>query len=205
MSTEIGNLSNLTQLALFSESDKVYLNGNIPTEIGNLKSLKNLVLHDNNLSGSIPTEIGKLSDLNALFLYQNKLSGSIPTEISNLSNLNNLTQNGSNGGLLLNNNCLSIDSNGITAIKSLDVYNNPKGGIYNFNNNCIDIDALNGVTETNCINCHSQCNGNDKPNNPCKNSIDDILFPVLPDPEPKPKYRTVYNNRTGCFTICKKK
>ena len=86
-----------------------------------------------------------------------------------------------------------------------------KGGIYNFNNNCINYKALNGVTDNNCTNCPICTDAGQQGYNPCKNKIDDILFPVLPDPEPKPKpkskpkYRTVYNNRTGCFSICKKK
>ncbi len=64
------------------------------------------------------------------------LKGSIPTEIGNLSNLNYAYTAGGGqlvytGGLLLNNNCLSIDSNGIKAIKSLDVYN--KGHFCRYN------------------------------------------------------------------------
>ena len=217
--TEIGNLKALEHLDLNTNN----LSGSIPTEIGNLSPLWSLALNNNDLSGSIPTGIGNLSQLFSLYLNNNELSGSIPTEIGNMSNVSALGLNNNDlsglipteignlrylAYLVLNNNCLSIDSNVSETIKSLDLYNNPPHTKFTVNNNCIAIDALNTVTEPNCKHC-----GNCPTVLPsiCTSNIDDILFPVLPDPEPnpkpkpKPKYRTVYNNRTGCFTICKKK
>ena len=141
------------------------ISGQIPTQIGNLKSCKGLALDSNNLKGPIPTEIANLSNLTGLALNNNYLSGPIPTEIGKLKGLRSL---------FLNNNCLSINSDGIKAIKSLDVYN--KGTIcpykagsfwfagctddytYNFDNNCIEKGVLKGITKTNCDKCPS-CKG----------------------------------------------
>jgi len=59
----------------------------IPTEIGNLKNLKWLLLNNNQLSGSIPASIGNLTNLTELGLGYNQLSGSIPSSIKNLKAL----------------------------------------------------------------------------------------------------------------------
>ena len=50
LSTEIGNLSNLINLSLRGYEDKGYLKGSIPTEIGNLKALRELQLDNNCLT-----------------------------------------------------------------------------------------------------------------------------------------------------------
>ena len=61
----------------------------IPVEIGDLLSLKILMLNNNNFSGYIPknSEIGNLNQLTTLELSYNNLNGSIPSELSNLGNL----------------------------------------------------------------------------------------------------------------------
>ncbi|VVA40341.1 Hypothetical predicted protein [Prunus dulcis] len=58
--------------------------GDIPNEIGNLKSLVGLYLYKNKLNGSIPRSLGDLTSLTHLYLYDNPFSGSIPEEIGNL-------------------------------------------------------------------------------------------------------------------------
>ena len=63
------------------------MTGEIPTELGNLSSLTRLVLFSNQLTGEIPAELGNLSNLDALDLFSNQLTGEIPTELGNLSNL----------------------------------------------------------------------------------------------------------------------
>ena len=63
------------------------LTGEIPAELGNLSSLRTLVLFSNQLSGKIPPELGNLSNLNHLYLWGNKLSGEVPPELGDLSNL----------------------------------------------------------------------------------------------------------------------
>jgi Leucine-rich repeat (LRR) protein len=83
---EIGNLTNLTYLGLNSNE----LTGSIPPEIGNLTNLTHLFLSSNQLTGEIPPEIGNLTNLTYLNLYGNQLTGSIPSEIGNLTNLTEL-------------------------------------------------------------------------------------------------------------------
>ncbi|XP_058085293.1 LRR receptor-like serine/threonine-protein kinase FEI 2 isoform X2 [Magnolia sinica] len=63
------------------------LSGSISPDIGKLKHLKLLALHDNNFYGTIPSELGNCSELRALYLQGNYLSGFIPAELGNLSNL----------------------------------------------------------------------------------------------------------------------
>lgn len=64
------------------------LNGHLPPEIGDLVSLKYLLIGGNNLSdGVIPPEIGKLTQLKQLNLQSNRLKGGIPPQIRNLSQL----------------------------------------------------------------------------------------------------------------------
>ena len=84
--TEIGNLTNLTSLQIFDNE----LTGSIPNTIGNLTNLITLSLHLNQLTGNIPEEIGNLIYLEELELDRNQLTGNIPNTIGNLSNLFNL-------------------------------------------------------------------------------------------------------------------
>ena len=79
--TEIGNLTNLTNLGLYGND----LTGSIPSEIGNLTYLISLYLSSNQLTGSIPSEIGNLTNLTDLFLSSNQLTGEIPESICDLN------------------------------------------------------------------------------------------------------------------------
>ena len=81
--TELGNLSELTVLALQNNR----LSDSIPAELGNLTNLTDLVLSNNQLSGSIPAELGNLASLTDLALGDNQLSGSIPSELGSISTL----------------------------------------------------------------------------------------------------------------------
>ncbi|GBG83853.1 hypothetical protein CBR_g37652 [Chara braunii] len=76
--------------------DGLDLFGVIPSVIGNLSSLRELWLNDNELSGPIPPEIGSLIELRSIWLNGNKLTGMIPFEFSKLVKLQSL--------LLLSNN-----------------------------------------------------------------------------------------------------
>jgi hypothetical protein len=78
---EIGNLASLKTLVIFYNE----LTGPIPREVGVLSNLTELLLNNNQLSGPIPPEIGNLVRLRSLALYNNQLSGSIPPEIGGLS------------------------------------------------------------------------------------------------------------------------
>ncbi|MGP1994270.1 DUF6443 domain-containing protein [Zobellia laminariae] len=64
--------------------------GNIPESIGDLLSIKSLLLSDNQLSGNIPAKIGQLLQLEGLYLSKNQLSGAIPESLGNLINLQSL-------------------------------------------------------------------------------------------------------------------
>jgi Leucine-rich repeat (LRR) protein len=61
------------------------LTGSIPSEVGLVVSLKDIVVYDNRLSGEIPSELGELVALTHLSLWSNRLTGSVPEEIEQLS------------------------------------------------------------------------------------------------------------------------
>ncbi len=84
--SEIGQLSNLTELSLYSNQ----LSG-LPSEIGQLSNLTKLDLENNQLR-VLPSEIGQLSNLSELSLYSNQLRV-LPSEIGQLSNLTKLNVN----------------------------------------------------------------------------------------------------------------
>jgi len=66
------------------------LNSEIPLELSQLNSLKELTLVNCNLQGQIPVEIGQITSLEHLNLFQNELSGNLPESLGNLSNLSSL-------------------------------------------------------------------------------------------------------------------
>ena len=81
--TELGNLTSLRSLSLGGNE----LRGEIPSELGNLVRLQFLALDYNRLSGNIPPELGNLRNLNILGLQVNVLSGELPSELGQLVNL----------------------------------------------------------------------------------------------------------------------
>ncbi|XVE83812.1 hypothetical protein DITRI_Ditri16bG0117300 [Diplodiscus trichospermus] len=85
--SEIGNLKTLRALYLGSNN----LIGLIPFSLFGLTILSELDLSNNSLIGSIPIEIGNLKSLTFLSLSHNSLSGSIPIEIGNLKSLEYLS------------------------------------------------------------------------------------------------------------------
>ncbi|KAL6557238.1 hypothetical protein OROMI_017588 [Orobanche minor] len=68
------------------------LYGQIPPEVGQLKSLSGLYLHFNKLHGVVPKELANLTELSDLYLNVNDLSGPIPPEIGQMSNLQVILQ-----------------------------------------------------------------------------------------------------------------
>ncbi|KAK6127159.1 hypothetical protein DH2020_039088 [Rehmannia glutinosa] len=90
---ELGKLEHLQYLILkvdtlsCRELYKNNIQGAIPTELGNLKSLISLDLYNNNISGKIPPSLGNLKSLVFLRLNDNKLSGPIPRALASISSL----------------------------------------------------------------------------------------------------------------------
>ena len=81
---ECYNIEETTVLWLVGSS---LIYGEIPPEIGNLTNLTQLYLYSNELTGEIPESIGNLTNLTQLYLYSNELTGEIPKSIGNLTNL----------------------------------------------------------------------------------------------------------------------
>ncbi len=86
----IGDLDSLKNLILEHNN----LTGPLPAEIGNLKAVQGFNIWENQISGSIPPEIGNMTSLTEIYFESNSLSGSIPPELGNLDLLNlNLMNN----------------------------------------------------------------------------------------------------------------
>ena len=82
--SELGDLRSLRILDLF---DNEGLAGPIPSELANLEQLEVLGLGGNSLAGEIPLELGNLRQLEVLWLPRNSLTGEIPPELGNLKQL----------------------------------------------------------------------------------------------------------------------
>ena len=55
--------------------------------MSNFKQLEVLSAFDNNLFGTLPTSIGELTNLRELVIANNAFYGDLPTEMANLTNL----------------------------------------------------------------------------------------------------------------------
>ena len=82
--TEIGDLSDLDNLILSGDKG---LTGPIPTQLYSLNKLVELRLAYCAFTGKIATEVGNLVDLKILSFDSNKLSGMIPTQLCSLTKL----------------------------------------------------------------------------------------------------------------------
>jgi Leucine-rich repeat (LRR) protein len=102
-----------------------FLNGSIPTDIGQDIRLRTLMLDGNDFVGRIPTELGRLSNLMRLFLYDNELRGTIPTQLGSLTNLQDK-------GLSLDQNLLTgtlpTELGRLSNVLYMDFYQNPLRG-----------------------------------------------------------------------------
>ena len=63
------------------------LNGEIPSELGTLGALQELLIAGNALHGTIPTELSQLSNLVVLDVSTNELTGQVPPELGNMPSL----------------------------------------------------------------------------------------------------------------------
>jgi hypothetical protein len=66
------------------------LEGELPAEMGLLRSLTHLDLAENQIGGTLPDALYDLTELESLYLHQNKLKGTISNLIENLYGLVNL-------------------------------------------------------------------------------------------------------------------
>ena len=96
--SEVGQLSNVAWL-LLSRNE---LSGAIPPELGELTELTYLELGSNRLGGTIPAQLGQLFKLEQLGLGGNQLEGGLPPELGSLTNLRilGLSQNSGVSGPL---------------------------------------------------------------------------------------------------------
>ncbi|XP_010441081.1 PREDICTED: probable leucine-rich repeat receptor-like protein kinase At5g49770 [Camelina sativa] len=81
------DISTLSELEILDLSYNTGLSGALPSSIGNLKNLRNLILMGCGFSGQIPESIGSLEKLTTLSLNSNHFSGTIPASIGRLSEL----------------------------------------------------------------------------------------------------------------------
>ena len=78
---EMGNLSSVRELVLGGNG----LAGLLPPELGNLRTVTRLVLDSNDLEGTVPPEFGGMSRLRRLGLGNNpRLGGALPAELTAL-------------------------------------------------------------------------------------------------------------------------
>ncbi len=84
--SEIGDLAGLQELVLQTN----HISGSLPASLGNLDNLGLLAIGYNDLSGTIPPELGNMASLWDLYLAHNHLSGSIPPELGSIPTLTQL-------------------------------------------------------------------------------------------------------------------
>ncbi|KAG2709026.1 hypothetical protein I3760_05G220000 [Carya illinoinensis] len=96
--SHLGNLSFLVNLIMRNNS----FHGSLPSELARLRRLRVLSFRSNKLNGEIPSWIGLLTRLQYLFLDANSFTGSMPSTIFNLSSLQilNLQSNRLSGRLM---------------------------------------------------------------------------------------------------------
>lgn len=96
--TQLGLLTNLQELIL-SKADLI---GTLPSEIGNLSRLQySFQLQGNAIHGSLPTQLGNLELLEHFYAEENHFSGSLPSEIGGWAKIKifDLSVNHLDGGL----------------------------------------------------------------------------------------------------------
>ncbi|XP_076898074.1 leucine-rich repeat receptor protein kinase HPCA1-like [Bidens hawaiensis] len=81
------DIDQFTELEILDLSYNKDLGGLLPSKIGNLKNLKNLILVGCSFNGPIPETIRNLESLVYLSLNSNSFTGRIPPSVGNLKNL----------------------------------------------------------------------------------------------------------------------
>jgi hypothetical protein len=75
------------------------LSGTIPTTMGQLTNLKELVIDQNEFVGALPEELSSLTNLVTMFVFENKFNGTMPEPICQLIKKKN---NNNGNGVLKN-------------------------------------------------------------------------------------------------------
>ena len=70
--------------------------------MGQLKEVKSIILHANELSGELPAELGECKKLRMLLLFGNDFSGCLPEELGHCLKLSDLRIKPGNQGLISN-------------------------------------------------------------------------------------------------------
>ncbi|MCE5166677.1 hypothetical protein HAX54_023950 [Datura stramonium] len=83
LSEKVGNLTSLRRLVLSGSA----VSGEIPDELGGLFNLEQLTLSRNRIGGEIPVGLKTLKKLKVLDLSQNELEESVPEPLGNLAQL----------------------------------------------------------------------------------------------------------------------
>ncbi|XP_050944114.1 probable leucine-rich repeat receptor-like serine/threonine-protein kinase At3g14840 isoform X1 [Cucumis melo] len=83
---EIGNISTLKELVL----EVNQFSGSLPQELGNLKNLKRLLVSSNKFTGELPSSLGKITTMTDFRISDNHFTGSIPNFIRNWPKLQKL-------------------------------------------------------------------------------------------------------------------
>ncbi len=66
-------------------NNQYFMEGSIPSEVGNLSSLKTLYMSGSRLRGTLPSEMFGLMSLEELDMSENRLSGSLPLSLELVS------------------------------------------------------------------------------------------------------------------------
>ncbi|XP_021719098.1 probable leucine-rich repeat receptor-like protein kinase At5g49770 [Chenopodium quinoa] len=100
-----GDIASLSALRILDLSYNKRLTGPLPSSIGQLKALTNLILLGCGFNGRIPDSVGSLEQLVYLSLNENKFTGKIPASIGNLKHLYwlDLADNQLTGGIPVSN------------------------------------------------------------------------------------------------------
>ncbi|RID65497.1 hypothetical protein BRARA_D00687 [Brassica rapa] len=90
------SLFRLQHLEILNLGSNPNLYGNIPSSLGNLSYLTDLVLSDCGFTGELPDSMGNLNRLIDLRLYNNKLRGNFPLFLLNLSDITQISLSSNN-------------------------------------------------------------------------------------------------------------
>uniref|UniRef100_M1C625 Serine-threonine protein kinase, plant-type n=1 Tax=Solanum tuberosum TaxID=4113 RepID=M1C625_SOLTU len=133
--TSIGNMSGLTSIDIqdnnLAGNIPSEIEGELPSDIGELKAIVGLYLYSNHFSGVIPTRFGELQNLQYLDLSNNSFFGKSPLSFANLISLVflNLSFNALSGTIPM-----SLEK--LSYLKSINVSFNdlegeiPSGGVF---------------------------------------------------------------------------